>query len=88
MSCEPDGSALPRFSSAYSSRTSSAGSPLRQPAVPEPQRPTLRVPVAMPARSMKRNVGSKATTTIEPGGAGLSRETNGWSIQPPAKAMR
>ena len=87
MSCEPDGSDLPRFSSAYSSRTSSAGSRLgRRPF--QSSMATFRVPVAMPARSMKRNVGSSPTTTIEPGGQGLCRETNGWSIQPPAKAMR
>jgi len=35
------------------------------------------VPVATPARSMNQNAGSTATTTIEPGGWGFSRETNG-----------
>ena len=49
---------------------------------------TARVEVAMPQRSIHRNVGSTATVTMEPGGSGLSRETKGWSIQPPAKAMR
>ena len=38
---------------------------------------TFRVPVASPARSMYQNVGSIPTTTIEPGGAGLCRETKG-----------
>src|SRR6266404_1275067 len=37
---------------------------------------------------MTRKVGSSATTTMEPGGRGLRRETNGWSIQPPARASR
>ena len=32
--------------------------------------------------------GSICTTTIEPGGFGLRRETNGWSIQPPANCRR
>ena len=49
---------------------------------------TARVPVARPLRSMKRKAGSRPTTTIEPGGSGLCRETNGWSIQPPASASR
>ena len=35
-----------------------------------------------------RKVGSICTTTIEPGGFGLWRETNGWSIQPPANCRR
>ncbi len=33
---------------------------------------TLRVLVPMPQNSMKRTVGCKETTTIEPGGLGLS----------------
>ena len=49
---------------------------------------TARVLVAMPQRSIHLKSGSIATTTIEPGGSGLFRETNGWSIHPPAKAMR
>ena len=36
---------------------------------------TARVPVAMPARSMKWKSGSTPTTTMEPGGLGFSRET-------------
>ena len=47
-----------------------------------------RVPLAMPERSIGRKVGSICTTTIEPGGLGLWRETNGWSIQPPASCRR
>ncbi len=47
-----------------------------------------RVPPAIPARSMYRTVGWSDTTTIEPGGSGLSAETNGWSIQPPASWRR
>ena len=38
---------------------------------------TLRVPVAIPARSMKRNRGSRLTTTIEPGGDGLCLDIKG-----------
>jgi hypothetical protein len=39
-------------------------------------------------RSMNRTIGSSETTTIEPGGHGFRLDTNGWSIQPPASAMR
>ena len=87
MSCEPDGSAWPAFSAAYSSRTRAAGSRAGSPS-PHSRAATLRVLVPMPQRSMKRQVGSSATTTIEPGGVGLCCETNGWSIHPPANAMR
>jgi hypothetical protein len=87
MSCDPEGSLLPRFSSAYNWRTNSAGSRAGSRRF-QSFRATSRVPVAKPARSMNQQVGSRPTTTIEPGGAGSSRETNGWSIHPPAKAMR
>jgi hypothetical protein len=49
---------------------------------------TARVPLATPERSIGRKSGSICTTTIEPGGPGLWRETNGWSIQPPASCKR
>jgi len=48
----------------------------------------FRVQMQMPARSMNQNWGSTHTTTIDPGGEGLSFDTNGWSIHPPAKANR
>jgi len=44
--------------------------------------------VPIPQRSIKRTVGWIATTTIEPGDVGLSFDTKGWSIQPPANAIR
>jgi hypothetical protein len=37
----------------------------------------LRVPLAMPQRSMNQRLGSSDTTTIEPGGDGLCLDTNG-----------
>jgi hypothetical protein len=37
---------------------------------------------------MNHMTGSSETTTMEPGGSGLFRDTNGWSIQPPASAIR
>ena len=76
MSCEPEGSALPRFSSAYSSRTRSAGSPVGQAAVPQLHGHVARAGGHAGAVH-EANVGSRPTTTIEPGGVGLSRETNG-----------
>ena len=87
MSWDPDGSGRSLFSSAYSSRTSAAGA--RSGIAPCHKRiAALRVPVAMPARSMYRTVGCNPTTTMDPGGAGLCRDMNGWSIHPPANAMR
>ena len=47
-----------------------------------------RVPLAMPERSIGRKSGSICTTTMEPGGLGLWRDINGWSIQPPASCRR
>ena len=48
------------------------------PAAPfQMRRATLRVPLAIPARSMNRRSGSRPTTTIVPGGEGLRAETNG-----------
>ena len=38
---------------------------------------TFRVLVPMPQRSIKRQMGSMATTTIDPGGAGISRDIKG-----------
>ena len=44
--------------------------------------------VAIPDRSIQRNSGTTPATTIDPGGVGLILEQNGWSIHPPARAMR
>ena len=57
MSCEPDGSAWPAFSAAYSSRTSSRGPVGAAARLPRAHARTSRVPVAMPQRSMNRTVG-------------------------------
>ena len=88
MSCEPLGSALPLFSTRvkfarqFDRADVSAVCPSRT------FNATARVPLAMPERSIGRKSGSICTTTIEPGGLGLWRETNGWSIQPPASCRR
>src|ERR1017187_7113030 len=87
MSCEPLGSALPLFSTAKSSRARSAGG--RSGNLPFQIRiAILRVLLPMPERSIGRKFGSICTTTMEPGGLGLCREANGWSIQPPASCRR
>ena len=76
MSCEPEGSASSWFSARYSLLTSSAGG-LSGADPPQNSDATLRVPLAMPQRSMNQRFGSSDTTTIEPGGDGLCLDTNG-----------
>jgi hypothetical protein len=87
ISWEPDGSTFPSFSAVYSSRTNPAGSRSGRRS-PHNSMATFRVLVPMPLSSMKRTVGCKDTTTIEPGGSGFSLDRKGWSIHPPAKAIR
>src|SRR5215469_2436655 len=87
MSWDPLGFELPLFSASYSSRTSSSYG--RFGTLPfQIFIAVARVLLAIPLRSIGRKLGSICTTTIEPGGLGLCRETNGWSIQPPANCSR
>ena len=87
MSWEPEGSAFPGFPP----RTAPA------PTLRVPERHAAAPVVAAPRRGSRwpcrsgpstGTSGSTATVTMEPGGSGFSRETKGWSIHPPANAMR
>ena len=89
MSCEPDGSARSLFSSAYSSRTSSAARPVGQHAIPQLHGDLARA--GGHAGAVHEADGRlNATTTIEPGGVGieLARQTADRSTRRPRPCGR